>query len=125
MINEALRVASAIDEINFLEEGLNTQLFPEGIKLPRTLTKKLILARSVVANPRLLLLELETNFLLKTEEKKFYDYVFSKDWTVVASTRDEGFLSRADRILYMEKGTALFTGDYKAFKLTDYAELIR
>lgn len=125
MINEALEVASAIDEINFLEEGLNTQLFPEGIKLPRTLTKKLILARSIVANPRLLLLELETNFMLKNEEKKFYDYVFSKDWTVVASTRDEGFLSRADRILYMEKGTALFTGDYHAFKLTDYAELIR
>lgn len=125
MINEALEVASAIDEINFLEEGLNTQLFPEGIKLPRTLTKKLILARSIVANPRLLLLELETNFLLKSEEQKFYDYVFSKDWTVVASTRDEAYLSRANRILFMEQGSTVFSGDFNAFKLTDHAKLIR
>ncbi len=124
MVNQALDVVSALSEINFLEDGLNTQLFPEGMKLPRTLAKKIILARSIVANPRLLLLELETNFLLSAEEKKFYDYVFAKNWTVIASTRDEGFLSRADRILFLKNGSVIFSGDFGAFKQSEHAKLI-
>ena len=125
MVLDALEAVSAIDGLNQLEDGLNTLLFPEGVKIPRSLNKKIILARSIVSQPKLLLMELETDFMIKKEQDKFYDYLLSKPWTVIAVSDDTEFLERADRIFFMDKGEIKIEGQLNELKSSDYVEYIR
>lgn len=118
---ENLEAVGAMNQFNMLEDGLNTLLFPEGIKISRSLAKKIILARSMATNPKLLLLEVETDFLVNGEKNRFYDYLFSKDWTIIAITEDIEFLERADKILYMNKGSIEFDGNIDQYKQSNYA----
>jgi len=123
-ILENLEAVGATDQLNMLEDGLNTLLFPEGIKIPRSLAKKIILARSMVSNPKLLLLEVQTDFLVNGAKEKYMDYVCSKNWTVIGATDDKDFIRRADRILFLEKGNLVFNGNLEEFKKSNYAQFI-
>jgi ABC-type bacteriocin/lantibiotic exporter with double-glycine peptidase domain len=125
MVMESLRAVSAIDSLNRLEDGLNTLLFPEGVKIPRSLAKKIILARSIVSNPKLLLMELETDFMTAKEEKVFFDYLLSKPWTVIAVSYGPDYLGRCDRMVFLDSGSVAFEGSFNEFKNTEYAEFIR
>ncbi len=124
-VMEALDAVSGIDSLNMLEEGLNTLLFPEGVKIPRSLGKKIILARSMVSQPKLLLMEMETDFMTNTERKKFYTYLLSKPWTLLAVSDESEFIQKADRMMFLDKGAIMFEGKFDEFKNSDYAEFIR
>ena len=125
LIWEAIRLVNAEESINKLNKGLDTELFPMGMKLSRTLAKKLVLARAVAGNPKLLLLEMETDFLSSVELDKVADYILNQDWTMIASTRDYDFIKRCERILYLEKGKLIFDGDFEEFNDTGYAKSFR
>lgn len=125
MVMESLRAVSAVDSLNMLDDGLNTLLFPEGVKIPRSLAKKIILARSIVSNPKLLLMELETDFMTSKEEAVFFDYLLSKPWTVIAVTDGSDFLNRCDRMFFMDTGSIAFEGIFSDFKNTENAQFIR
>jgi ABC-type bacteriocin/lantibiotic exporter with double-glycine peptidase domain len=123
-ILENLEAVGATEQLNMLEDGLNTLLFPEGIKIPRSLAKKIILARSMVSNPKLLLLEFQTDFLVNGSKEKYMDYVCSKNWTVIGATDDKDFINRADRVLFLDKGKLVFNGNLEEFKKSNYAQFI-
>ncbi len=124
MVYRALEIVSAIDGVNKLDDGLNTRLFPEGVKLNRSLARKLILARSIAALPKFLIVDLDAETLTPPEKKRFYDYVFQQPWTVLAITRDQDFVSRCGKIAVMQKGAISFTGNFNEFNSSEYAELI-
>ena len=125
MVMEALQAVSAVDSLNQLEDGLNTLLFPEGVKIPRSLAKKIILARSIVSEPKLLLIELETDFMTQKEQENFLDYILSKPWTLIAVSDESDFLERTNRLYFMDSGSMVFEGRYSDFKNSEYAEYIR
>jgi ABC-type bacteriocin/lantibiotic exporter with double-glycine peptidase domain len=125
MVMEALEAVSAINSLNMLDEGLNTLLFPEGVKIPRSLGKKIILARSMVSHPKLLLMEMETDFMTNSEREKFYTYLLSKPWTLIAVSDEGKFIQRADRVMFLDKGKISFEGKFDEFKNSGYAEFIR
>lgn len=125
MIMESLDAVSGINSLNMLDDGLSTLLFPEGVKMPRSFAKKIILARSMVSHPKLLLMEMETDFMTNSEREKFYDYLLSKPWTVLAVSDESGFIQKADRMMFLDKGTITFVGNFDDFNNSGYAEFIR
>ena len=55
-----LKVFEEVGLVDFLKlqpQGLNTVLYPEGKKMSYTITKKLVLARAIVKQPKILILE--------------------------------------------------------------------
>lgn len=124
-IMRAAEVIGLENQIKLLPRGLDTELFPGGEKMPRTVVKKLILTRSILGKLRMLLLDLEMDFLKLGEKQQFLDYLFEKNWTVIISTNSEEVMERADSIVFMEHGRLVFHGDYSSFKSTTYAESIR
>lgn len=124
-IMRAAEVIGLENQIKLLPRGLDTELFPGGEKMPRTVVKKLILTRSILGKLRMLLLDLETDFLKLGEKQQFLNYLFEKNWTVIISTNSEEVMERADSIVFMEQGRLVFHGDYSSFKSTTYAESIR
>lgn len=122
---EAIAHVGLSDQVTLLPNGLDTQLYPGGIKLPGTVSKKIILARSIIGKPRMLLLDLEVDFLKSDEREKLYNHVFSQPFTMIAATTDSEFMQRADRIVFMTRGNIAFEGNYEQFMQSPYAESIR
>ncbi len=124
-IYEALEAVSATKIVNRLESGLETDLQSEGLGMPKALLRKIILARSVVSNPKLLLLELESAYLTLPEKERFVRYLVERPWTVLVVSHDEDLIKSFDKICCLEKGKVQFLGDFETFKKSEYARYIR
>lgn len=122
---EMIKLVGAEDGINRLNKGLDTTLFPMGMKLSRTLSKKLVLARALLGEPKMLLLELETDFLTHEEQARIMDFILTRKWTAIASTRDLDTMEQLDRVVYLERGKVKFDGTFTEFKNQGYAEPFR
>jgi ABC-type bacteriocin/lantibiotic exporter with double-glycine peptidase domain len=125
MILDSLEVVSATGELNFLDDGLNTIMLPGGTKLTKSFGGRIMLARSIVANPQLILLELDLHYMRLEEINKFFDFLHASSATLIAVTNNEDFLQRCDQIIFMHLGTVLFAGNYKDFKNSEYAKSIK
>jgi ABC-type bacteriocin/lantibiotic exporter with double-glycine peptidase domain len=89
-----------------LTKGYETVLDPEGRKLPRSIIQKILIARSLVHRPRLVVLEEFLEHIDERERKSIVDYICdpSNGWTLVATADDSYFMSRVDRVLTMNNG---------------------
>jgi ABC-type bacteriocin/lantibiotic exporter with double-glycine peptidase domain len=135
-IQKAAEVVGLSDFIHSSKEGFETMLDPEGRRLPRSIITKIKLARALVGNPRLVLLEDHIAYLEKDDAERIIKYLTDKSnpSTVITITNDPNLASRFDRILVLDKGEMIDCGSYaqlkekdwfkKIFKTTDHAEYI-
>ena len=106
-----------LDDYNFsLKEDLETVVLPEGRQLSHEVISKIILARSLSAHPKLLLLEEEFNHLNRNDSKRLLDYIFDGPWTMVAVSNQEETMERADTIVVLDQGEIAFKGNYDEYK---------
>ena len=104
--------------IQKLPKGYETILDPQGKKLPRSTVQKLLLARSIADQPKLLLLEDAFEHLDASERKTTINYLTAPEnpWTLVAVSSDPYLASRCSQIALMEKGKIVKTDTYKAMQ---------
>ncbi len=95
--------------IKSLEKGYDTMVGPQGQKLPQSIKRKLILARSIADKPRLLLLEDALEHLDSAERQKIIDFLFDKQhpWTIVAVSGSTYMKQKADRVVVMANGRVI------------------
>ncbi|MGB6153829.1 MAG: ATP-binding cassette domain-containing protein [Pricia sp.] len=94
---------------HFIKEqpkGLNTIIYPEGQQIPYTIAKKIVLARSIVRKPKVLLLKDPLHRFDEIEALQIIEFLTDKDspWALVVVSQDPKWLGHFDRILTMEKG---------------------
>jgi len=87
-------------------KGLNTIIHPEGLQIPYSIRRKIILARSIIKKPSVLILNDPLDQLDPEEEDKILDFIFSSEnsWSVIVSSRDKKWEKYCDRILNIEQG---------------------
>lgn len=102
-----LKLDEFISELPF---GYDTQVEPQGRKLPKSIMQKLLLARCIVAKPKLLLLEDSLEHLDEIESKSIVDFLLNpiNDWTIVAVSDNPYFCEKSDRRAVMENGELKF-----------------
>jgi ABC-type bacteriocin/lantibiotic exporter with double-glycine peptidase domain len=88
-------------------KGLNTILYPEGQQIPYTVAKKIVLARSIVRRPKLLILNDALNQFDQAEATRIMDFLTDKEqpWALVVVSHDPKWLKRCRRIITMENGS--------------------
>jgi ABC-type bacteriocin/lantibiotic exporter with double-glycine peptidase domain len=138
-LNDIQNIAEVVGLSDFIKssrDGFETPLDPEGRKLPRSIISKIKLARALVGNPSLILLEDHLAFLEKDDAERIISYLTDKKntSTVVTVTNDPNLASRFDRILVLNKGEMIDCGSYEQlkgkdwfkqiFKITNHAEHI-
>jgi ABC-type bacteriocin/lantibiotic exporter with double-glycine peptidase domain len=104
-----------IDEyIRSQPKGYETVLDTQGRRLPRGIVQKLLLARSIVDEPRLLLLEDVLDVVSEDRQRTLSDFLMAKErgWTLVAITTDAYMAQLADRVILMEDGRIVRQGTY-------------
>lgn len=115
-LREVLQLVGLSDYVYGLKDDLETQLLPEGKHFSNANISKIILARSLCFEPKLLLLEEELNYLNGLESETLLSYLFSGPWTLVAVSTDDTMLRRADRIVVLDAGKVAFEGNLEAFE---------
>lgn len=105
-VRQAVENVGLSKVVEQLSAGYDTRLGTQGRKLPRSVINKIILARCIVANPRLILLEDWLGRIETTDRACVTDCLFGQDrtWTLVAITNDPEFANQFDRIAILENG---------------------
>nr|WP_298924205.1 ATP-binding cassette domain-containing protein [uncultured Allomuricauda sp.] len=87
-------------------QGLKTVLYPEGKQLPYTISKKIVLARSIVTKPKLLILKDPLDQFAENEATEIMDFLTdgSNGWALVIVSANPKWIERCGRIITMENG---------------------
>ena len=86
--------------------GLNTVLYPEGKQIPYTVSKKIVLARSIVRKPKLLLLKDPLDQFNEEEAMSIMEFLSdtSNGWALVVVSENPKWTSKCDRIITIDNG---------------------
>lgn len=116
LVKKALHIAQLESFVNELPEGLNTQIGKHGIKLSGGQRQRLSIARMVLQNPNVVVLDESTSALdVHTEAKLFSEleaYLEGKTTIIIAHRLST--IKKADYIYVLEKGKILESGTQEA-----------
>lgn len=88
------------------EKGLDTIIFPEGKQTPYTVVKKIILARALIKQPKILILEDPLEHFEKDEALKLIKYLTdpSHPWALIVISFNSDWMSACTQTIKLSKG---------------------
>ncbi len=134
-VEAAAKTACADEFVRDLPEGYATELGERGAKLSTGQRQRISIARAVVKNAPILLLDEPTASLDIATERQVLARLaeWGRDKVIFLVTHRIGTIRRADRILFLEDGVLVEEGDhaslmarpagrYRAFVTTEYGD---
>ncbi len=117
-VKKAVKSVNLVEFIKSLPEGYHTVINPLGKKISSSVRKKLLIARSIVHKPSLLLMETPVEEFDKESQEFIINFLTSDehDWTLIATSYNEYFAQKADKLVILEEGTVKAIGTYEAVK---------
>ncbi len=95
--------------LSFIKEqpnGINTILHPEGQQIPFTVSKRIVLARAIIHNPKLLLLKDPLEHFEKDEATRIIKYLTAAErpWALVVSSRNRQWKNDCNQTITICEG---------------------
>jgi len=115
-IKKICGVLGVSDFIENLPQGYKTELLPEGLNIPTSIKRRIVLARAVIAKPKLLLLEESFNQLNEKDKENFLSYILTMPTTLIAVSNDSLVAEKLDKTIVMNKGEILAIDHAAMFK---------
>ncbi len=86
--------------------GLKTVIYPEGKQISSTIAKKIVLARSIVRKPRLLILKDPLDQFDSKEATRIMDFLIdvANPWALIVVSQNPNWVKRCGRILTLNAG---------------------
>ncbi|MBO6606502.1 peptidase domain-containing ABC transporter [Psychroserpens sp.] len=105
-INHVLQKTGLLNFVKSQPQGLRTMLYPEGKKLSLTASKKIVLARSILKKPKLLLLKDPLEQFENEEAHRIMDFLTdpSNPWALVIVSYNMDWKTKCTRIINLENG---------------------
>ncbi len=105
-VNWALKNIGLTEFVKEQPQGLKTILYPEGKQIPYTISKKIVLARSIVRKPKLLILKDPLDQFDKNEALRIINFLSNPEngWALLVVSENMIWADRCTRIITMEKG---------------------
>lgn len=105
-IHEVLNRVGLKDFIKEQPNGLKTILYPDGRQMSFTLSKKIVLARAILKQPKVLILEDALDRFNETETNSIIDYLTHEDrpWALVVVSSSNSWLNKCSEVITLEKG---------------------
>ena len=107
--NSIIETLEAIGLLGFLKDlpkGLNTVLFPEGKQMSYTIAKKIILARAILKQPKLLILEDALDQFSETETKSIIDFLCkpTNPWALIIVSSNMYWRNYSNEVIQLKEG---------------------
>jgi len=108
-INWAINKVGLNEFVKEQPQGLQTILYPEGQQIPYTVTKKIVLARSIVRKPKLLLLKDPLDQFNQEESLELISFLSDPEngWALVVVSDNKRWMDHCTHIVTMEKGSII------------------
>lgn len=102
----------ALDKVSLSEfvkeqpQGLKTILYPEGKKIPDFISRKIVLARSIVTRPKLMVLKDPLEQYDEEGTEKMMDFLTdpANGWALVVVSENPKWIKRCNKVIRLEKG---------------------
>ena len=113
-INKAVKSANIQDLVEKLDNGLNTYIGENGVKLSGGEKQRLSIARALIKNPDILILDEATASLDSESEKMVHSAIDNiiKNRTVIIIAHRLSTIINADKILVMNDGKIIESGSH-------------
>ena len=84
-LQEVISLLGLTEYVSRQPGGVNCPIDSGGRRLPRSLIQKMLIARTIIGEPKLLLMEDPLQFVSDAEKDKIIDYIMSpeRNWTVI------------------------------------------
>lgn len=103
---EVLQNLGLKDFVKSLPSGLNTMIFPDDKQVFYTVSKRLLIARAIIKQPKLLILEEPLEHLEEKETKDIIDYIShpKHPWAIVVVSRNAYWETKCNQIILLNNG---------------------
>lgn len=97
------------DYVKMLPKGLDTPIEISGNKLSKSIIQKIIIARSIVNKPKLILLENHIDFIEDYQRNKIIDFLTDKSngWTFISISNNKYLQEKSDEVIQITEGEIL------------------
>ena len=111
-LEQTLHLACLQEDVLALPDGLKTPVMSAGLEFPEGLVRRIMIARAVVGEPRVLVLDEAFNGLEELMKRRLADRIYGHDaWTLISVIDDNPTaVRRADRIVVLDGGRVAWTG---------------
>ncbi len=101
-----LEVTGLTEDVKKMENGLDTIIYPEGKQISYTVAKKIVLARSLVKRPKLLVLRDPLDQFDDDETARIMDFLTdpAQPWSLVVVSDDKNWIKKCGQVLTIENG---------------------
>jgi ABC-type bacteriocin/lantibiotic exporter with double-glycine peptidase domain len=117
-VHWAIEKVGLTEFISSLPKGYSTPIIPNGKSLPESVIQKLLIVRSIVDKPKLVLLEHSFELMSNNDKIKIMEFLFDKSngWTLIAVSKDIQLMQHSDKVVVMEEGRIINQGTYEQVK---------
>lgn len=114
-LDKAARFANAYDFIKDMDQGYDTVVGEKGVKLSGGERQRIAIARALLKNPKILILDEATSSLDNQSETLIQDALenLMQDRTTLIIAHRLSTVHNADRIVVLDKGQVVETGNHK------------
>lgn len=110
---EAIKKAGLHEFISNLNEGLQSNVSPGGINFPKGIIQKIVLARSFVQKPKLLIIDDFFYNMSKKDNTELLNNLFdNKSWSIIIISSQPSIMKLCDRICVLSNGQIIENGTY-------------
>jgi len=104
IINQIVKDVGLQDYIRKQSKGINSEILSQGQSLPHTVSKRLLLARAIVHEPKILLLKDTLEHFEPTEAKRLMNYLANpeKPWLLIVSGKNKDWKTVCNKSLRLE-----------------------
>lgn len=122
---KVLQTIEAVGLSHFVRDqaaGIQTELLPGGKNLPGSIVSKMVVARAIVSEPNLVVMEEPTNSLDYRDRLRISQLLTDKShpWTLIAVTEDPVLAALCDRVIVLKEGEIVFDGSFDEVRKTEH-----
>ncbi len=128
-VQRVLEMAEKVGLTEFIRKspkGLETELLPSGGNIPRSTITKILIARAIITEPNLLVMEEPLGNLTFRDRLVIGRLLTDRKnrWTFVCATADPLLASLCDRIIVLREGEVIFDGTFEEVEKSEHYERI-